>query len=184
MQAALPVRTSYRDSSEANRVLLHVQSRDAVRGVDGADLLPHNLNSANAGTYPDIFHNTTRPRTARLRTVCRDAHTEESSCSKEKKERKADSAYLVNRTLSRELRDAELDAQSRSIGRRAVYPIQHRQPHGNCIHMHDIAEPGYAADPPPQQTGATTTTCARRGMPKEGIHTWYILSHNDSIQTN
>jgi len=177
MQVALPVRTSYRDSSEANRVLLHVQNRDAVRGVDGADLLPHNLNSANAGTYPDIFHNTTRPRTARLRTVCRDAHTKESSCSKEKKERKAGSAYLVNRTLSRELRDGELDAQSRSIGRRAVYPIQHRQPHGNCMHMHDIA------DPPPQQTGATTT-CARRRMPKEGIHTWYILSHNDSIQTN
>ena len=161
MQAAPPFRTCYIDSSEANRVLLHVQSRDAVRGVDGADLLPHDLNSANAGTYPDIFHNTTRPRTARLRTVCRDAHTEESSCSKEKKERKADSAYLVNRTLSRELRDAELDAQSRSIGRRAVYPIQHRQPHGNCIHMHDIAEPGHAAAADARDDDVRTTRNAK-----------------------
>lgn len=87
MQAALPVRISYRDSSEANRVLVHVQSRDAVRGVDGADLLPHNLNSANAGTYPDIFYDTTRSRPARPRAIYRDAHTEESSCSKGKKER-------------------------------------------------------------------------------------------------
>jgi hypothetical protein len=86
MQAALLLIASYRDSSEAGGVLIHVQSRDAVHGVDGVDLLLHNLNSADAGTYPDIFHATTLRPTARLRAMHRDGDSDEGDCSKDKKE--------------------------------------------------------------------------------------------------
>jgi hypothetical protein len=83
MQAALLLIASYRDSSEAGGVLMHVQSRDAVHGVDGVDLLLHNLNSANA---PDIFYTTALPPKARLRAMHRDGDSDEGGCSKDKKE--------------------------------------------------------------------------------------------------
>lgn len=37
----------------------------AVRDVAGVGLLPHNLNSANAGTHLDILHNITHPPAVR-----------------------------------------------------------------------------------------------------------------------